>query len=285
MKASHKQLLVVGLPATGKTTFLAALWHVAESTEIDCSLVLRELHGNREHLNKIRKDWLGCRRPDRTRVIDEQIVSMKLVRPGGEETIEVFFPDMSGESFRLQWTDRRWKKSYQELVEKAAGALLFIHPDEVIEPIRIDEADRLLTELPESPDLGTHTTEEFVEWDPSHAPTQVKLVELLQFISTHRSAGSFRTGIIVSAWDLISESNKQPDEWVNGRLPLLSQYLKANSTSLPYRIFGLSAQGGDYLRGDSDRLARFTVPSKRIIVVGPDCGPHDLTAPVAWLMG
>jgi hypothetical protein len=285
MKTSHKQLLVVGLPGTGKTTFLAALWHIVESAEIGCSLVLKELHGNREHLNKIRNDWLGCRKLDRTRLIDEQIVSMKLTRPDGKEIIEVFFPDMSGESFRLQWTDRRWQKSYHELVQKATGVLLFIHPDEIDEPIRMDEADKLVMELPESPDPDTHTTEEFAEWNPSHAPTQVKLVELLQFISACHLARPLRISVIVSAWDLISGSNQQPDEWVDDRLPLLSQYLTANSACLPYRIFGVSAQGGNYSSESSDRLSRFIVPSKRIIVVGSDCGSHDLTTPITWLMG
>jgi hypothetical protein len=282
-EVNHKRFLVVGFPSTGKTTFLAALWNIVESAEIKCSLVLKELHGNRGHLNKIRGKWLGCQALERTKPIDEQMVSMKLVHPDSGKTTEVFFPDMSGESFKSQWEKRHWTKWYAKLVEESAGILLFVHPDQVAEATRIDEANQLMAQLP-SLDFPIETTEEeFVEWDLSRTPTQVKLVELLQFIFAHRSAKLLRICIIVSAWDLICTSGKSPDEWVDSRLPLLSQYLRANLDNCSYKVFGVSAQGGD-LEEDSDRLLEYAVPSKRIIVVGLDCRSHDLTSPVAWLM-
>ena len=37
--------LVVGLPGSGKTTFLAALWHALESAEVSLALQLTEVHG------------------------------------------------------------------------------------------------------------------------------------------------------------------------------------------------------------------------------------------------
>jgi len=279
------QLLVVGLPATGKTTFLAALWHVAESAEIRCSLVVSRYHGDREYLNKIRDEWLEYRQLPRTGLVDEQSVSMRLVRRAGGSEVEVVFPDMSGESFKLQWTDRRWSVEYSRLVSQAAGVLLFVHPDEVVEPTRIDQANRLVAELPEVPEPPTDAEfEESVEWDPSQAPTQVQLVELLQFISDHAAEKRFRIGVIVSAWDLVRDNGVAPEEWVGQRLPLLSQYLRANSDDYPYRVFGVSAQGGD-LQRDSARLRKCIRPSDRVGVTGLDCATHDLTAVVGWVMG
>ena len=279
------QLLVVGLPGAGKTTFLAALWHLAESAEIQCSLVVSRYHGDREHLNRIRDEWLKFRQLARTGLVDEQSVSMKLVPRGGGPEVEVVFPDMSGESFTLQWTERRWTQEYSRLVSRAAGVLLFVHPDRVVEPVRIDQADPLVAELPEVPEPPTDgRLEQAADWDPSKAPTQVQLVELLQFICEHPVKKRFRIGIIISAWDLVRDSGVRPEEWVGQRLPLLLQYLRANSDSYRYRAFGVSAQGGD-LPKDSARLQRRTRPSERVEVIGPDCGRHDLTAVVAWVMG
>lgn len=278
------QLLVVGLPATGKTTFLAALWHLAESAEIKCSLEVSKLHGDREHLNRIRDEWLKLRQLARTGLVDEQSVSMKLVRRGHAREVEVVFPDMSGESFTSQWADRRWTQEYSRLVSRAAGVLLFIHPD-VVEPSRIDQANRLVAVLPEAPQPPTESGyEEAVDWDPSQAPTQVQLVELLQFICQHPVKKGFRIGVVASAWDLVPDDGVRPEEWVRKRLPLLYQYLKANSDNYPYRAFGVSAQGGD-LPKDSARLRRYTKPSNRVKVMGLDRGRHDLTAIVGWVMG
>jgi hypothetical protein len=276
--------LLIGLPETGKTTFLAALWHVVESGEVQSSLKLENLHGNRDHLNLIRSEWSSCKPLSRTGITSEKLVSMLLTDPETGKTTEVYFPDMSGESFHLQWKTRKWTKEYDDIVIKASGALLFIHPNMVREPIRIDYASQFVDIIgkSESPPEGSSPESE-IPWDPGFAPTQVELVDLLQF---HKSRlidrASFRIGLIISAWDLIKDQN--PEDWLRKRLSLLDQYLKANQEYFILRIYGVSAQGGD-LPKESDRLCEAIRPSDRIIVVGQDCGSHDITAPVKWVMG
>src|SRR5260370_25751159 len=102
---SYKQL-IIGLPETGKTTFLAALWHVVNSREVRGALELLHLEGDRKHLNIIRKAWLEFREVGRTIPTTEQIVSMRLGVQGEAEAGELVFSDMSGEAFRQQWVDR-----------------------------------------------------------------------------------------------------------------------------------------------------------------------------------
>src|SRR5437660_6881619 len=117
---NYKQL-IIGLPESGKTTFLAALWNVVTSREVDGSLRLVKLDGDRKHLNKIRKAWLEYRKVGRTVPTTEEVVSMKLGLPRDDRLVELVFPDMSGESFRQQWVDRKWTKEYDELVSEASG--------------------------------------------------------------------------------------------------------------------------------------------------------------------
>jgi hypothetical protein len=288
--ASHRQL-IIGLPEAGKTTFLAALWHVVTSKEVPGSLRLIKLEGDRKHLNKIRKAWLEFRKVDRTVPNSEQIVAMKLAPPDGGEVAELVFPDMSGESFRQQWVDRKWTKEYDELVREANGILLFVHSMKVTGPDRIDpvlnEAVSALGDEADMEDEATAVDDEtqLPEWDPKKSPTQVQLVELIQFIELQPHLENIgRVAVIVSAWDLVMARYKSPAEWLSNRLPLLDQYLKANHERFPSRVYGVSAQGGP-LDGDLTRLQQYQRQSDRIIVMGEGCGPHDITAPVKWVIG
>jgi len=276
---------MVGLPETGKTTYLAALWHVVETADVDGALCLRKLHGDRRYLDAIRDNWLSFKETERTKTADEQMVSMVLKGPE-ERDVELFLPDIAGESFDGHWTDRRWEKEFDDLVQEVGGALLFVHPRTIVDPHRIETADSILEEL----QIEEPVTEEPVKntikpFDSKEVPTQVKLVELLQFIETRKkNMMSFNISIIVSAWDLVEDQEKCPERWLANRLPLLSQYLKSNDETFLYRVFGVSAQGGD-LKEDIDKLTETMRPSDRIKVRmkdQPTC--NNITLPIKNLM-
>jgi len=287
--ATHKQL-IIGLPETGKTTFLAALWHVVASREVSNSLRLTRLDGDRKHLNKIRKAWLEFREVGRTVQTTEQLVTMRLSVAGGTESVELIFPDMDGESFRQQWVDRKWTKEYDDLVSEADGILLFVHSMKAVGPDRIDPSiDEAVSVLGDEEDLAEDATAidyeaSLPQWNSKDAPTQVQLVELLQFIEHRRHDVSvLPIAVVVSAWDIIMTRYDSAEEWLSKRLPLLDQYLKANIERFPSRVYGISAQGAP-LDGDVADLQRHEHQSDRIIVVGEGCEPHDITAPVKWVM-
>ena len=145
-------------------------------------------------------------------------------------------------------------------------------------------ADALIAELGGEETSSFTVHDELVPWDPDKTPTQVQLVDLLQFHILRVNVRSpFRIAVIVSAWDLVCGENMSPEEWFAARLPLLDQYLKANHEMCAVRIYGVSAQGGD-VEKDAESLQDEYNPSKRIIVVGKGCNANDLTAPIRWLM-
>jgi hypothetical protein len=122
-------------------------------------------------------------------------------------------------------------------------------------------------------------------WDADRVPTQVKLVDLVQaLVRPPFSLPHVQLAVIVSAWDLVSDSAPSPASWLATRLPLLHQYLRANPERFATRIFGVSAQGGDLAR-DGERLLQQDVPARRIVVAEDESRSHDLTAPVRWAMG
>ena len=98
---------------------------------------------------------------------------------------------------------------------------------------------------------------------------------------------------MLSAWDKAQGEGLMPDAYLDAKLPLLSQYLKCAADLWEVMVYGLSAQGGDYdpVEDDAPRvpaaesLRSLDRPSTRIQLVGPGVQTHDLTEPLAWLMG
>jgi len=278
--------LMLGLPETGKTTFLAALWHVVEAEDVHGALRCSTLHGDHKHLNRIRDAWVECRPVERTLVAAEQVVTMRLVPPDRIGEIELVVPDMSGESFRSYLEDRQWPTTFDEFVSGTTGVLLFVHPAHINDPMRIDHADALSSILANGNAASVKGVEVAeVPWRRDFVPTQVQLVDLLQIV-LERAPDTLpiKLAVIISAWDTVRDEGVSPGRWLEQHLPLLDQYLKANPEQMDARVYGLSAQGGDLGR-DGDRLAALDVPSERIVVCVGDIDTHDVTMPIRWLMG
>lgn len=220
----------------------------------------------------------------------EQYVSMWLSEPQGGGVAEVVFPDLSGETFRKQWTDRQWSAAYDALVRRSEGALLFVHPDVVCEPYTIADAHRLLTAAGEEDAAAAIEADGPTEpWDSEKAAPQVQLVDLLQFLDLRMPPDkAIRVALIISAWDRVcnDQAAPAPDEWFCKRLPYLHQFLRTNCERFQARIYGVSAQGGSFEdEREQQRLRELPFASDRVIVEGPNCKPHDITEPVRWILG
>lgn len=295
MNNANATQFVIGLPGAGKTTFLAALWHVVVSGDVEGALELSHLSSDKEYLNRIRDDWADVRELERTKLDHEHTVSMILRRSQSEASTEVFFPDLSGESFELQWTHRTMTKEFAAILREATGGLLLIHPTAREERliaqanplVDIIDASRGLEDEEGSNDVaareGDNENQNSVrKWEPRLAPTQVQLVDLLQFVDQFATRRPLRLAVIVSAWDLVQEAS--PNSWIGKRLPLLYQYLTANQDAFTCQYFGISGQGGD-LEKDAARLRALSEPSQRIEVVTDGNEPTcDITLPVRWTM-
>ena len=278
-------ILFVGLPGSGKTTFLAALWHALKDRSSETTLKLTKLSGDRTYLNQIAKEWQECSQVPRTNLQSEQVVILHL-DGDGFGAFDLSIPDLAGEAFKQQLTERRMARHHDSFVQKATGIILFLHPD--FEPgVQITAARSLEAELP-----GTHEEESTVAdtganmiWSPELIPTQVKIVELMQFLF-ERAQRKLRVAIVVSAWDLAISHFSAPNEFVTRAFPLFQQYLESNDDIFQYSVFGVSAQGGDIrvekekqeLLGLDDALMRIKVQQGQVI-------DQDITKPIAWLMG
>jgi hypothetical protein len=267
---------IIGLPGSGKTTFLAALWHLLDADEVSSKFVLDKLVGDHAHLNTIVETWRKCEELPRTSIAAETKVSIHVKETMGGKKAILHFPDLSGESFKHQLASRLCTSDYIEGFEGSGGILLFVTADRGSDGLTILEVDPPEEGIIEQP-------ESHREWTPEMVSVQVKLVDLLQFLQwVPFRRGNRRIAIVVSAWDVVDTPNIEPADWLQRELPLLHQFLIANHESFEFRVYGVSAQGGDESNHKDELILK--IPSTRISCVGPETDPHDLTSPIAWLM-
>lgn len=286
--SSPHRILLLGLPETGKTTFLAALWHIVQDPAIGSSLQFERLDGDSKYLNQISQAWLECTPVARNPLDSESVAQMTLKDNHGGQLMTLLFPDLSGESFSLQWSNRQFNKTYDQSLRQASGGMLFIHPGRVKKPMRIDTAEPLVEEaskgVPSAP-ADARAVPAAEPWDADKSPTQVKLVELLQFISSRDYfRPPFRLAVLISAWDTIAQLGQTPRAWLAKQLPLLDQFLQSNEDVFHAIVYGVSAQGGDYSAAKNLELLRKS-PATRVQLVGDGVkNAHDLTEPLRCLM-
>ncbi len=277
-------ILFIGLPGSGKTTFLAALWHVLEDQSSPTSLTITRLGGDRTYLNRITAAWRSCSPVERTTTQTEEMVRLHL-EGDGFGAFELAVPDLSGEAFELQLTDRRMSASHDEFVQQATGVIMFVHPD-------VKKGTQLTQALQLEATIGGAAAQEAggadgnvassVPWSVEKLPTQVKLVELLQFI-LERAPRKVRVALIVSAWDLVENLGATPHEFVSREMPLLRQFLDSNREDLEHAVFGVSAQGGNIPDDKSALLELDALDRIKVHQSGDVSG--DITKPIAWLLG
>lgn len=284
---TDQDVVIIGLPSSGKTTFLAALWHLVTARDLPTALRFGGLGaGDAAHLNAIARQWRNAKIQERTAVAGSRLVSINLTDEAGD-IVRATFPDVPGEAYRAIWEERNCDPEIAEIL-KTGNVLLFIHADSIQAP------QWLVDEIELSKRLGIELAEdEVVSWHPRLAPTQVQIVDLLQVLRmAPLDSGPRRLAIMLSAWDKACDEGLEPDNFLKQKLPLLWQYLQQGADGWTYQIYGLSAQGGDYDPNEeganpapqAEALRALDCASSRIQLVGPLEKTHDLTEPLKWLM-
>lgn len=279
----NKNVLFAGLPQTGKTSYMAALWYYIFNSYANQEYTVSTLaNEEREYLNTRSNEWASCEPVLRTSqgVIEHVSISMKKEATG--EIFKLSIPDISGEAFRRQFSTREWGLEFEDIINDTSGILLFIDPmDERNMPKLIYQNNIHYKFFGENPP----TPEDKESWSPDNVPNQVKLADFLQAIDYHRPGMISAVSVIISFWDLVEKTMapKDPKEWCKVNLPLLYQYLEANDTLFKTKYFGVSAQGGNY-EDEAEKNSLFTIPElDRIIIVEGREKSNNILSPILWI--
>lgn len=275
---NSKSCFILGLPAAGKTSYLSALTYSLQQNKIETKLHWNKYSSNHQYLAQLSDRWLAAEPVSRTSIANQQSNLCLCLKGQDNNSYNVTFPDLSGEIFQKQYTDREIDDALAKSIADCNGILLFINPIQIIEPT-------LISELPLSHRNFIAEEENQVERNPTrNDPTEVQLVSLLQDIMYLRNGNIFTLIIIISAWDTVKEYETIPEKFVSDRLPLLWQFVKSNDVVFSTSFYGVSAQGGSYESPDqSEQLINQHMdnPAERILVVdsrGEES--HDITLPL-----
>ncbi len=283
-----KRCTFVGLPSSGKTSFIGALWHVVESAEINSTYKVDVLPGDREYLNRLQKNFLACEAPERTKTDFVKKIEIEVTERSTGKVATFIFPDLSGETFKNQFEYRKIGTDYIAQVSGCDSLMLFISPINLKKNFPISILNGMFNDGDDEVDQAMKTIDLATHWIPQMCQTQVVIVDLIQIIRKVVKT-PYKIGVIVSAWDIIKQSLDKnqaamtPDQWLKHELPLLSQYLQANHSVFPSKVFGISAQGGEYKGNDNSELLSKERQSERLIVQSGDTINHDITQPLKWL--
>ena len=275
------QHVILGYPSSGKTTFLAALWHMLDVRTVT-SLTLEKISGDMTYLNEIKNTWIKCEHVPRTLMSSEEMVEMKVRNTATDQISILRLPDFSGETFQTLVAERHCDLDLIESLNEATGILFFVNADRANDTMAITDHHYPGDEVDAEADNGEEAR---IDFEPRNVPEQVRIIDMLQLLQSGPfSPARRRLVIAVSAWDVMGDDGIDPGEWIAREMPMLDQYLVNAVGAYETRICGISAQGGQFEGGARECLLDET-PSERVICVWDGEIGTDITLPLTWLGG
>ncbi len=275
--------LLIGLPASGKSTFIAALWDLLnDSDSNNYKLKMNSRPAERTFLEGIYDKWVGFEKLDRTKIDSIESVSLSILK--GENSLELNFPDLAGEVFVDMYRYREISKDIEALIKSCNSIVVFINPEFLTVERHIDDVYPNSSTRVEGAELSVNVEEVTNQNLHNKLQSQVVLTDLLY--------GFFKiqplirkVAVVVSAWDCVESSGLgfSPEKYLKGTCPLLYMYLKNGNFS--HKIYGVSAQGCNYKKTeDLEKLQNLTKSVDRIKVVDDNIMSNDISMPLNWLL-
>jgi len=236
---------ILGLPATGKSTFLGALYYLLMNEEEGkCSLRIKHVLGDATYIGKLSNTWAEYKELDRTNISNKNLKTELELEDNNDNIYKIKFPDSSGEKFKKMLNDRFIDIEEVNEIKLANKFYLFINPQHIEEP-------HFISEVPEHIRKENGINIDMRKKDKT--PTETELVELIQFLVHIKGDMNINFNFVISAWDLLNENLIKPMEYIEKTLPLLNQYVIANNDKIKIKCWGVSAQGGS-LKSNEQRL-------------------------------
>ncbi|OSP53504.1 hypothetical protein [Pseudoruegeria sp. SK021] len=284
---SQKQHVILGYPDSGKTTFLAALWHILDAGSAS-SIVLDKISGDVRYLNEIKRIWLKCEQVPRTLTSSEELVEMHVRDATTSNRSVLRLPDFSGETFLSLIADRECEEDFVSILQDSDGILFFVNADRANDALFVTDFD--------FPDEGsepeqyiaaerdeTAEADRVVDFDPRRMPEQTRIIDILQILQAPvLQKGRRRLVIAISAWDVVAADEVEPSEWLAREMPMLAQYLATNSELYDVCHCGISAQGGSF-EGEARNQLLAVDPANRVQCRWDEKTTNDITLPLTWL--
>ena len=274
--SERPRIALLGMPRTGKSTYLGALWALVQS-HLEPSVSEVSFSGDRAYVQALAEQVTRAEEVPRTAIdADDQLAVALRFDPGA--TADLVIPDTSGESLRLLFEERVWYPRLRNTCEEATAILLFLHPERV----RVPQPLAVLSAA-----VGEGHEEEAPRarvpfYAREHASTAAELIEVFENVADAcRSRWPMRLAVVVSAWDTVDDvSAPTPYTWMETRLPGLLSTIESNPQIAELGVFGVSAQGGPLV--DREELLAQGEVCDRAFALDADGEQVSLAEPVRW---
>lgn len=304
-------VVLAGLPATGKTSYLALLFYAIVDGRAD-GLNLGRFDDDREYITEISDVLLATSVADHTTLTNEQDVTLSLAYNDMDFVLNI--PDLSGETWEHALVDRRWSLGLNESIANATGFIVFVHCKDINSGLTIVDAKQAAAILGDddapidqtgigvddrrgeaagtsASQADTHDErapdpddidEEEDEEKHCKQLTQVSLIELIQFF-IGASPAPIRVSLIISAWDL-EPKTLEPNRWLSKNMPMLAQFLAVNTEQVEAAVWGVSAQGADFSDDQIREEYKDKDPIDRAQICAADGAAVGVAAPLLWAL-
>lgn len=274
--------LIAGLPGSGKSTYIGALWYNLRHIDNDSIRMIADdnLPENIAVLNKLATLWRKGENINRTNSNAEDRVQINLISKNHGEPITLEVPDFLGETFRDIITLQEDKKLDEWC--RTSDSLLFFVKDVSVGKF----VDEFPVETDEHPDVDIPPMKLD---DISEA---AKNIMILKYLLNKKNFT--KVVIVLSWWDEtspIGQNVVNPEGFLKRKSPALFNFIRNHCKE--FLIIGLSSQGMKYLGKESSEEERSafnkilldkTKEGKRAYIQIEDRTEYDLSLPISWLL-
>lgn len=236
---NFNRTLIIGKPATSKTTFLVQLYSLMRSGN-----GVIKLDGLPESIKPIEDDYKRLRRGEQTKPTPaEKNIDLVLNISIDNIKSQLACPDYGGEQINALILNRQIKEGWLKLLKSSSEWLLFMKLDDLT-------AMHDITTKPanEGVDDKVSIRSNEMNYELSEGPEMVELLQMLLYfkgIGYQAAIDKINLRLVISRWDQLGSDGIVPAKLLQEKLPLLYNFVKSNWCDSNYSIWGLSAQGFD----------------------------------------
>lgn len=259
---------IVGLPESGKTTFLGALAYTIMNSMPNVNMFELDKVENLDYMNNLAIIWSKCEEIGRTN-LDQYESTTLFLKDGLGNRVELKLADQSGEEFKKVVMNRSMTENMYTEIMECNNIFLFVNPNVIKKDVMINDI---------APKFRINSQENINSFNEKYVHEQVQYVMILQDIIRIKKEKT-KIKVVISAWDAY-EKGKCPQELLKEELPLLWQYLLSNQKLFDCEFWGVSAQGGDLMDASvKEQMLNYESAIERIRVIDEDNNEleHDLT--------
>lgn len=230
--AANNEILIIGPPRSGKTTFLAQLY--ARLLDKRGKLQLASAPENIDGIKSAYFRLAEGEETEPTPSTDNLEVKIPVIHEGREFVLRC--KDYGGEQVRDLVKLMEYDKTWIDRTKTNDRWILFIRPAEIEQRFDLSKKGYAEKDQKES----NHSI--------SGASDQSEFIELAQVLLHARGTGikdlvgTPRLVIALTCWDEL-KTDLKPEEVLQQKMPLFTQFITANWLSEAFEIIGVSAQG------------------------------------------